>query len=83
MTVPKHSVFSYSTQVNSWRQPGQLKRSISNGKESKKGVASSMVLHGSGSKQIVGTTLPLELRNARLSMMRMASGYAAKTTAML
>ena len=36
MTVPKHSVFSYSTQVNSWRQPGQLKRSISNGKESKK-----------------------------------------------
>ena len=48
-----------------------------------KSVASSMVLHGSGSKQIVGTTLPLELRNARLSMMRMASGYAAKTTAML
>ena len=34
-TVPIHSVFSLISQVNSRRQPGELKRSIENGKESK------------------------------------------------
>ena len=79
-SVPNHSVFSRISQVNSRRQPGSPRKVNRKWQGLENHVASSMVLHGTGSKRTAGTSRHKEPRSAKPSSTRTGNGFAAKTT---